>query len=129
MCLFLYRADTMLLCRWLGTDPEPRPGLSSGHVPHSFSLPFNTFLTTIDGPNGEKYTTLRSPAELDKEVGDVLGPEFTKQAKAGERSVITSCGSGMTAGVLWLGLGLLDVKKIGLYDEVSCFKLYLAFAR
>jgi thiosulfate/3-mercaptopyruvate sulfurtransferase len=37
----------------------------------------------------------------------------------GERPVITSCGSGMTAGVLWLGLQLLGAQIIGLYDEVN----------
>ena len=28
-------------------------------------------------------------------------------------------GSGMTAGVLWLGLSILGVKKLSLYDEVE----------
>lgn len=93
--------------------------MSSGHIPHSFSLPFNNFLTSTTAPDGTKYTTFKQPSDLDKEIGDILGTEFTKQVKAGERSIITTCGSGMTAGGLWLGLRLLDVKKIGLYDEVG----------
>jgi len=30
--------------RFLSTGPEPRPGISSGHIPNSFSLPFSLFL-------------------------------------------------------------------------------------
>jgi len=37
----------------------------------------------------------------------------------GEKSVVTTCGSGMTAAVLWLGLRLIGVQNIALYDEVS----------
>jgi thiosulfate/3-mercaptopyruvate sulfurtransferase len=104
----------------LGTDPEPRPGLSSGHIPHSFSLPFGNFLKTVEDSNtGAKYTVFRSTEEIEAEVGDVLGTEFLAQAKKGERTLVTSCGSGMTAAVLWLGLQLLQVKKVGIYDEVS----------
>jgi thiosulfate/3-mercaptopyruvate sulfurtransferase len=106
--------------RWLGTDPEPRPNLLSGHVPHSFSVPFGNLLKTVeDGQTNSKYTVFRSKEEIEGELGDVLGSEFLAQAKRGERSIITSCGSGMTAGVLWLGLQLLGVSKVGLYDEVS----------
>lgn len=32
----------------------------------------------------------------------------------------------MTAGVLWLGLKLLGVEKVGLYDEVSVMNLHAA---
>jgi thiosulfate/3-mercaptopyruvate sulfurtransferase len=90
-------------------------------MPNSFSLPFNTFLQTnvVQGSN-DKYTTFKVPTELDKELLDVVGPEFGRQIKDGERRVVTSCGSGMTAGVLWLGLKLLDAKNISLYDEVRC---------
>jgi thiosulfate/3-mercaptopyruvate sulfurtransferase len=82
-------------------------------------LPFQSFLKTVESSSGEKYTVFRSKEETEAEVGDVLGVEFMKQAKEGERSIITSCGSGMTAGVLWLGLQLLQIKSIRLYDEVS----------
>lgn len=37
----------------------------------------------------------------------------------GRRGVVASCGSGMTAGVIWLALKSIGVEKIGLYDEVS----------
>jgi thiosulfate/3-mercaptopyruvate sulfurtransferase len=73
----------------------------------------------VETPSGEKYTVFRSKDEIELELGDVLGTEFFAQVKNGERSIITSCGSGMTAGVLWLGLQLLGVNRVGLYDEVS----------
>lgn len=50
---------------------------------------------------------------------EALGTEYAKDVLAGKRGVVTTCGSGMTAGVLWLGLQLLGVKRVGLYDEVS----------
>ena len=53
-----------------------------------------------------------------------VGPAEIKTILKGERPVITSCGSGMTAGVLWLGLQLLGAQKIGLYDEVKLNKLF-----
>jgi thiosulfate/3-mercaptopyruvate sulfurtransferase len=50
---------------------------------------------------------------------EALGTKRLEQILRGERAIITSCGSGMTAGVLWLGLKLLGIGKVGLYDEVS----------
>lgn len=108
--------------RYLGTDPEPRPGLSSGHIPHSFSLPFNVFLQTHSLPNSStQYTTYLLPSEIHRALVDAIGAEQAESIIKGERPVITSCGSGMTAGILWLGLKLLGVDKVGLYDEVSLF--------
>jgi thiosulfate/3-mercaptopyruvate sulfurtransferase len=106
--------------RYLGTDPEPRPGLSSGHVPNSFSLPFNAFLKTQTSPQlGTQYTTFLPPAEIYKALVDSVGAEEAEMIIKGHRPVITSCGSGMTAGVLWLGLKLLGAKDVAIYDEVS----------
>lgn len=47
-----------------------------------------------------------------------VGHEQAQLIIDGKKSVITTCGSGMTAGVLWLGLKLLGVKNVALYDEV-----------
>ena len=55
---------------------------------------------------------------LDATVGRAEVERIVK----GDRPVITSCGSGMTAGVLWLGLQLLGAQKISLYDEVKVEK-------
>lgn len=107
---------SQILCRYLGVDPEPRPGLSSGHIPHSLSLPFNVFLKKHVGAEA---TYLLSSPELQKALENAIGTERANLVIKGEIPVVTSCGSGMTAGVLWLGLKLLGVERIGLYDEVS----------
>ncbi|KAF9270457.1 Rhodanese-like protein [Marasmius fiardii PR-910] len=102
--------------RYLGTDPEPRPGLSSGHIPHSFMLPFNMFLQTNQGPTAT-YTTFRSTTDIRKALHEAVGSSQAESIINGQRSAVTTCGSGMTAGILWLGLRLLGAPKTGLYDE------------
>ena len=115
--------STIVYHSFLGTDPEPRPGLPSGHIPHSRSLPFTSFLeqNEVVLPNGEKitFTTMASNQRLIAALEEALGTEYAKDVLAGKKGVVTTCGSGMTAGVLWLGLQLLGVKRVGLYDEVS----------
>jgi len=109
--------DARPRARFTGTDPEPRPGLSSGHMPNSFSLPFNLFLQKHSSNKGSDYTTFLTPSEIQNVLDATVGPVEVERILKGERPVITSCGSGMTAGVLWLGLQLLGAHKIGLYDE------------
>jgi thiosulfate/3-mercaptopyruvate sulfurtransferase len=108
------------MCRYLGSDPEPRPGLSSGYIPHSFSLPFNAFLQTNTNPeSGKTFTTFLPPNELRRKLADAVGSEYAQLILDGRRGVTTTCGSGMTAGVLWLGLKLIEEStSVGLYDEV-----------
>lgn len=115
-------------CRFLGSDPEPRPGLSSGHMPHSVSLPFTAFLETHSIPEGVAskiggdlpltYTRLRSTQGILLALEESLGPQRAKEVLEGKRHVVASCGSGMTAGVIWLGLKSLGVDGVGIYDEV-----------
>jgi len=86
--------------RFLGTSPEPRPGLRSGRIPKSFSLPFGT-LKTANGlfkPLGE--------------LADIVGQTGIDLAKP----VITSCGSGITAAGIAFVLHRLGAKDISLYD-------------
>lgn len=109
----------LLYRRYTGIDAEPRPGLPSGHIPHSFSLPFTTFLQTHTSPNSTQYTTFIPKRDLHAVLADAVGSDQAELIVKGEKSVITSCGSGMTAGVLWLGLRLLGADKVGIYDEVS----------
>ncbi|KAI5119931.1 hypothetical protein M0805_000896 [Coniferiporia weirii] len=103
--------------RFTGKDPEPRPGLSSGHIPHALSLPFSAFLQTHTLPTGGTYTTFLPVPALRDALVRALGAQNAEDVLAGRRSVITSCGSGMTAGVLWLGLRMLGVQRPALYDE------------
>ncbi|KAI0690688.1 Rhodanese-like protein [Cytidiella melzeri] len=108
--------------RFQGTDPEPRPGLPSGHIPHSRSLPFTEFLQNNEVKSlttGEPitFTTMASSERMIAALENALGPEYARDVFAGKRGVVTTCGSGMTAGVLWLGLQILGVHRVGLYDE------------
>lgn len=115
----LHAKSYFFACRFLGTEPEPRPGLSSGHIPHSFSLPFTAFLQTHTLPNSSlQYTTFLPVSELQNVLFNHLGDQ-AEAVIQGERPITTTCGSGMTAGVLWLGLKLLGAQKVALYDEVS----------
>ena len=68
---------------------------------------------------GAEFTTLLPPAEIRQLLEGDIGPEQVEDVLSGQRSVVTSCGSGMTAGVLWLGLHLIGTKNVALYDEVS----------
>ncbi len=82
--------------RFLGTEPEPRDGLRSGHIPKSKSMPYTSLL---DG------TKLKSVEEL-------------KQLFSGYKSkqLIFSCGSGVTACILALAAEIIGVKNISVYD-------------
>ncbi|KAK4046817.1 hypothetical protein OIV83_005812 [Microbotryomycetes sp. JL201] len=104
--------------RFHGTDPEPRPGLSSGHVPRSLSLPFSTLLSPPSSTS-PPYQTLLPADELEKAFVRVLGSQKAWEAvKRGERGVFSTCGSGMTAAVIWLALQVAGREaNAGLYDE------------
>ncbi|MBL3552024.1 3-mercaptopyruvate sulfurtransferase [Rhodovulum sulfidophilum] len=86
--------------RFEGTDPEPRPGLRSGHIPGSKNVPFATLLNA-DG-------TMKSPEAL-KAVLEAAGVDLRKP-------VITSCGSGVTAAILSLALEVIGHRNHSLYD-------------
>ena len=85
--------------RFDGTAAEPRPGLKSGHMPGALNLPFDTLL----------------------EDGKLIAPQRIKAkfAEAGvdtEKPVVTSCGSGVTAAVLWFALDAIGKEPKALYD-------------
>lgn len=86
--------------RFDGVDPEPRPGLRSGHIPNSVNVPFQTLLNA-DG-------TMKPAAAL-KEVFTGAGVDLSKPA-------ITTCGSGVTAAVLSLALERIGKRDHSLYD-------------
>ncbi|PRQ73453.1 Rhodanese-like domain-containing protein [Rhodotorula toruloides] len=109
--------DARAAGRFHGTDPEPREGLSSGHMPHSISLPFQSALSP-ESSTTPPYRTLLKPEELEKVFVGALGKEKWEKVKQGEKSVTATCGSGMTAAVLWLALqraGVTD--NTAIYDE------------
>ncbi|KAI9460256.1 Rhodanese-like domain-containing protein [Lactarius psammicola] len=111
--------DARSLGRYTGSEPEPRPGLPSGHIPNSFSLPFGAFLQTNTIPRSDKtFTTFLAPNDLRRKLVEAVGTEHAQLILEGKRGVSTTCGSGMTAGILWLGLKLIEESAvISLYDE------------
>jgi thiosulfate/3-mercaptopyruvate sulfurtransferase len=86
--------------RFAGKAPEPRPGLRSGHIPGAHNLPFGKLLNA-DG-------TLKSAPEIEKLFAQA-GLDLSKP-------VVTSCGSGITAAVLALGLAQIGHRKTAVYD-------------
>jgi thiosulfate/3-mercaptopyruvate sulfurtransferase len=92
--------DARSLDRFHARVPEPRPGMRGGHVPGSCNLPFNELLTS--------QHTLLSPEEL--------RARFQARGVDENTQVITSCGSGLTAAVLSLGLTVAGLPMGALYD-------------
>ncbi len=86
--------------RFHGRAAEPRAGLRGGHVPGSRSLPYSTLLTAAQ--------TLRPAAEL-RECFAACGIDDSS-------SVVTSCGSGISAAVLNLALEVAGLPLGALYD-------------
>ncbi len=93
-------ADARSVGRFAGRDPEPRPGLRSGHMPGARNVPFGALLTA-EG-------TLRPAAEL-RAAFEGAGIDV-------DQPIVTSCGSGVTAAVLSLALAVLGRADNGLYD-------------
>jgi len=85
--------------RFAGTAPEPRAGIVSGHMPGAINLPF---------------TELAEQGRM-KPV-DALREVFRSKGVDVERPVATTCGSGVTAAVLALGLEMAGAKSVQLYD-------------
>ena len=85
--------------RFRGEAPEPRAGVRSGHIPGARNV----------------------PASALTEKGQLLPPDRLRAAFAAggvdlDKPVITSCGSGVSAAVLWLALDALGKPPVGLYD-------------
>lgn len=86
--------------RFEGSEPEPRPGLRSGHIPGSRSLPYASFVDD----NG----LLHSHADL-RAIIAAAGVDLSQP-------VIASCGSGVTACSLLVVLEELGVSGTALFD-------------
>jgi thiosulfate/3-mercaptopyruvate sulfurtransferase len=85
--------------RFTGTSPEPRPGISSGHMPGAISLPFTELVEEGRLKTAEKLRELFIAKNVDM-----------------HRPITTTCGSGITAAVIALSLEVAGAKDISLYD-------------
>lgn len=86
--------------RFLGTEPEPRANLRSGHIPGSRSLPFDLMFT----PEG----TYKPLPELQAQF-DAAGISLSKP-------VVGTCGSGVTSAALAFAAALLGHPGMAIYD-------------
>lgn len=93
-------ADARSPTRFRGEEIEPRPGVRAGHIPGAKNVHYATLLN----PDG----TLKPEAELAKTF-ETAGIDTSK-------TVVTSCGSGVTAAILSLALTVLNTKDHALYD-------------
>jgi len=91
--------DARAAARFTGAAPEPRPGLSSGHMPGATNTPFTEL-----ADNGR----LKSPAQL-REYFAAKGVDL-------DQPITTTCGSGVTAAVIALGLEVAGANSVSLYD-------------
>jgi thiosulfate/3-mercaptopyruvate sulfurtransferase len=85
--------------RFRGEAPEPRPGVRSGHIPGSFNVPSNAVVE-----NG----SLKS--------ADAIASAFRAGNVDLDAPIITSCGSGVSAAILWLALDAIGKPPQALYD-------------
>ncbi len=87
--------------RFEGTAPEPWPGRRSGHIPGSLNVPFNELIDPVTGEMKPASELRRIFEGADADLG---------------KPIVTTCGSGVTAGVLSLALARLGVEDSALYD-------------
>ena len=92
-------ADARPAGRFAGRDPEPRPGLKSGHMPGAVSLP------AMDLVANGGLKPMSEIAAMIKKTGVDL-----------DQPIITTCGSGATAATLLLALNLAGARDVALYD-------------
>ncbi len=85
--------------RFRGEAAEPRPGLRAGHMPGARNVPFSTVVA--DGRLADPAALTAAFAAVDL-----------------DRPIVTSCGSGVSAAILWLALESLGVPRdrLALYD-------------
>ena len=93
--------DARSAARFHGIEKEPRPGLRSGHIPDALNLPFTDLL------NPDLMTVLPETE---------LREAFLSAGVDLERPIVLSCGSGVSACTIALGLHLLGYTDVAVYD-------------
>lgn len=87
--------------RFMGTVAEPRPGLISGHIPQSISLPSSMLTDSLT-------RTFKSVDQI-KDVFSQVGVQVSQP-------IICTCGSGVGACVVLLALHEIGHREALLYD-------------
>jgi thiosulfate/3-mercaptopyruvate sulfurtransferase len=93
-------ADARSPARFLAQEPEPRAGMRGGHMPGAKNVHYRWLLNDAG--------TVKTSDDIAKVFSDA-GIDLNKP-------VITSCGSGVTAAILTLGLTLANHSANSLYD-------------
>ena len=89
--------DARSAARFAGTAPEPRPGISSGHMPGATSVPFLELTEAGRMKSAEGLRELFAAKKVDL-----------------NRPITTTCGSGVTAAVIALALDITGVPQVSL---------------
>lgn len=84
--------------RFNGTAPEPRAGLSSGHIPDSLNLPFPEVLNEGKMKSQEALT------------------DIFKNLTVNDQPLVFSCGSGITACIIMLAAETVMDNPMSVYD-------------
>ncbi|CAH8381321.1 unnamed protein product [Eruca vesicaria subsp. sativa] len=92
--------DARAKARFDGTAPEPRKGIPSGHIPGSKCVPF---------PQMFDSSQILLPAEE-------LKKRFEEEDISLDSPIMASCGTGVTACILALGLHRLGKTDVPIYD-------------
>jgi thiosulfate/3-mercaptopyruvate sulfurtransferase len=91
--------DARSAARFNGTAPEPRPNLSSGHMPGATSIPYTELVEDGRLKPAEKLRELFRARQVDL-----------------QQPITTTCGSGVTAAVIALSLEVVGAPDVSLYD-------------
>ena len=92
--------DARAAGRFTGAQQEIRPGVRSGHIPGSANLPYNELLS----------------AEGTFLPREELRARLAKAGVDGSKPVVTTCGSGVTACILTMGMQLAGLAPAAVYD-------------
>jgi thiosulfate/3-mercaptopyruvate sulfurtransferase len=87
--------------RFVGTEAEPRPGLRGGRIPGSHNVP---------------ATRILDPATKTVLPAAQLVALFKNAGLDTQQPIVASCGSGVSACALALGLHLIGAEKVAVYD-------------
>lgn len=92
--------DPRAPARFAGTAPEPRPGVTPGHIPGALNLPYGHLVQ----PDG----TFLPP--------DALRAKLAGVGADGSRPVVTTCGSGVSATMITFAMVQAGLPPGAVYD-------------